>query len=368
MIITVLFYIFVAVTVIQLCYYISFIPFLLHKTTKKPLNECLPISVIVCAKNEVINLNKLVPLLLEQDYSHYELVLINDASNDETLEVMKKFKENDSRITIVNVQNNEAFWGNKKYALTLGIKAANHEQLLFTDADCIPASKNWIQEMSVLFSESKSIVIGYGAYLSKKHSFVNLLVRFETLLSAIQYFSYAKLNTPYMAVGRNLAYTKSEFFRVNGFINHMQIRSGDDDLFIRDAATSSNTIIALAPNSFTFSEAPTSLKKWFRQKRRHVTTASHYTYKHQFFLGLFYSSKLLFFLLAPFVLVCKPDVITISTAVSYVVFTYLIVGFSAKQLKETSLLYFLPFLELFLVLFQFVIFITNSISKPTHWK
>ena len=171
-----------------------------------------------------------------------------------------------------------------------------------------------------------------------------------------------------MAVGRNLAYTKSEFFRVNGFINHMQIRSGDDDLFIRDAATSSNTTIALAPNSFTFSEAPTSLKKWFRQKRRHVTTASHYTYKHQFFLGLFYSSKLLFFLLVPFVLVCKPDVITISTAVSYVVFTYLIVGFSAKKLKETSLLYFLPFLELFLVLFQFVIFITNSISKPTHWK
>ncbi len=368
MIITVLFYIFVAVTVIQLCYYISFIPFLLHKATKKSLDECLPVSVIVCAKNEVINLNKLVPLLLEQDYSHYELVLINDASNDETLEVMKKFKENDSRITIVNVQNNEAFWGNKKYALTLGIKAANHEQLLFTDADCIPASKNWIQEMSALFSESKSIVIGYGAYLSKKHSFVNLLVRFETLLSAIQYFSYAKLNTAYMAVGRNLAYTKSEFFRVNGFINHMQIRSGDDDLFIRDAATSSNTTIALAPNSFTFSEAPSSLKKWFRQKRRHVTTASHYTYKHQFFLGLFYSSKLLFFLLVPFALVCKPDAITISTAVSYVVFTYLIIGFSAKKLKETSLLYFLPFLELFLVLFQFVIFITNSISKPTHWK
>jgi cellulose synthase/poly-beta-1,6-N-acetylglucosamine synthase-like glycosyltransferase len=188
------------------------------------------------------------------------------------------------------------------------------------------------------------------------------------LLSAIQYFSYAKLKAPYMAVGRNLAYTKSEFFRVNGFINHMQIRSGDDDLFIRDAATSSNTTIALDPDSFTFSEAPTSLKKWFRQKRRHVTTASHYTYKHQFFLGLFYSSKLLFFLLVPFVLVYKLDIITGSLAASYVVFTYLIVGFSAKKLKETSLLYFLPFLELFLVLFQFVIFITNSISKPTHWK
>ena len=97
-------------------------------------------------------------------------MLINDNSHDDTLEIMELFANEHNHVKIVNVAPNKAFLSNKKYALTLGIKAASHEQLLFTDADCIPASKNWIQEMSVLFSESKSIVIGYGAYLSKKHS------------------------------------------------------------------------------------------------------------------------------------------------------------------------------------------------------
>ena len=368
MIITVIFYIFVAVAVIQLCYYISFLPFLFHKNKKNIETETLPISVIVCAKNESENLQKVIPLLLNQRCKKFELVLINDASTDNTLEIIENFKSKDSRIKIVDVKNNEAFWGNKKYALTLGIKAAKNEHLLFTDADCIPASENWILEMSACFSDKKSIVLGYGKYESKKYSFINLLVRFETLLTAIQYFSYAKIGSPYMAVGRNLAYTKSDFYRVKGFIKHIQILSGDDDLFIKDAATSSNTTISLNQDSFTISEAPNSFKEWFRQKKRHISTASHYKPAHQFFLGLFYSSKLLLLILLPFIFVLKLDYITTSLMVSYVLINYVIIGFSAKKLNEINTIYFLPFLEIFLVLFQFGIFISNKFSKPVHWK
>ena len=368
MIFTVLTYIFVATAVIQLAYLFSFIPILFHKTTNATLKETLPISVIVCAKNEVLNLNKLIPLLLDQEYNNFELVLINDGSNDETLEIMTRFQKQSSKIKIVNVKNNEAFWGNKKYALTLGIKAATNEHLLFTDADCIPSSRKWIQEMSNHFTESKTIILGYGAYKSKKNSFVNLMIRFETLIAAIQYFSYAKLGSPYMAVGRNLAYTKSDFFRVNGFIDHMKILSGDDDLFIRDAATSDNTNIALNSNSFTISEAPDTLKKLFRQKRRHISTAQYYKFKHQFFLGLFHGSKFIFFILAPLILAFSPSITANSFFISYLLLSYITIGFCAKKFKEKNIIYYLPFLEIFLILFQFAIFITNSISKPRHWK
>ena len=368
MIFTVLTYIFVATSVIQIAYLFSFIPIIFHKTTNAILNETLPISVVVCAKNEVSNLNKLIPLLLNQEYKNFELVLINDGSNDETLEIMTRFQKQSSKIKIVNVKNNEAFWGNKKYALTLGIKAATNEHLLFTDADCIPSSRKWIQEMSNHFTESKTIILGYGAYKSKKNSFVNLMIRFETLIAAIQYFSYTKLGSPYMAVGRNLAYTKSDFFRVNGFIDHMRILSGDDDLFIRDAATSDNTNIALNSNSFTISEAPDTLKKWFHQKRRHISTSQYYKFKHQFFLGLFHGSKFIFFILAPLILTCNSSVIASSFLISYLLLSYITIGFCAKKFNEKNILYFLPFLELFIILFQIAIFMTNSISKPRHWK
>ena len=367
MILSLLFYFFVAFTVIQIIYYLVFSTFLFdnQKDKRKPIN--VPISVIICAKNEAKNLQNFLHSIIEQHYNDFEIVLINDASSDETLEVMKEFQENNSNINIINVENIEAFWGNKKYALTLGIKAAKHEHLLFTDADCKPVSENWISEMSKNFNEEKTIILGYGKY-KKEKTFVNIFVRFETLLTAIQYFSYAKIGSPYMAVGRNLAYNRSEFFNVKGFINHMHIKSGDDDLFIQDAANKENTSICISQNSFTVSETPKTFKEWFRQKRRHISTANHYKSKHKFFLGLFFVTKVLFYVTATTLFFFYPWKIILPIFLTYFLVQFIVIGFSSKKLKEPQITYFLPFLEIGLILFQFSIFITNLSSKPNHWK
>lgn len=367
MILTVLFYILVAATSIQIIYYLCFSSILSRKTKTNNSGTDLPISVLICAKNEAHNLKEFLPSILAQKYSNFEIVLINDASTDTTLEVMEQFRNKNSNIKIVDIKNIEAFWGNKKYALTLGIKAATHEHLLFTDADCKPKSNRWIQEMTSQFSTDKTIVLGYGKYESKK-TFVNLLVRFETLLTALQYFTYSKLGSPYMGVGRNLGYTKSEFFKTNGFISHMNVKSGDDDLFIQEAATRSNTTFTINPDSYTISNPPLTFKEWFRQKRRHVSTASYYKFKHKFFLGLFFISKFTFYtltLLLYFLFSWK--MITPVVAFYFITF-YIVLGITAKKFEEKKLILFLPFLEISLLIFQFSIFISNTFSKPTHWK
>jgi glycosyltransferase involved in cell wall biosynthesis len=366
MILTVLCYILVASTSIQLIYFSCFSSILFHKQAKKHSRE-IPVSVIVCAKNETDNLTEFIPSILNQDYRNFELVLINDASTDNTLEIMQDFKEKHSNIKIVNVENNEAFWGNKKYALTLGIKAATHEYLLFTDADCNPVSSTWISEMTSNFSNEKTIVLGYGKYNVRK-SLVNLCIRFETLLTAVQYFTYAKLGSPYMGVGRNLAYTKAEFFKTKGFINHIKVKSGDDDLFIQEAANKQNTVINLSPDSFTTSIPPLTFKAWFRQKRRHVSTSSYYQFKHQFFLGLFYFSKLVFYTLTTVLFFFYSWKIIALILAIYLATFMTVFGIATKKFKEPYLLFLLPFLEIFLLLFQFTIFISNTFSKPTHWK
>ena len=369
LILDVLLYIFIAIVSIQFIYYVFIFSKFAFAKNNNPSLKKIAISVIVCAKNEAENLTILIPKLIEQDFAQFEIVLINDASSDSSLKIMKSFEANHSNIKIVDVENNEAFWGNKKYALTLGIKAATHDFLLLTDADCIPKSKHWITTMSSHFSNEKSIIIGYGAYARKGQSLLNKLIRFETLLTAIQYFSYAKTGTPYMAVGRNLAYRKDTFYKVNGFMSHFKIRSGDDDLFVNQAATSKNTDVCFTPNSFTISEPETSLNQWYKQKRRHISTANHYKFKHKFMLGLFYISQLLFWCLAVILLVLafKP-LIVISLIVFRLLFQYIIIGSSAKKLEEQDTIWLLPFLECFLVISQFSIFITNLISKPKHWR
>jgi glycosyltransferase involved in cell wall biosynthesis len=365
----ILFYLFIGIVAIQLFYYLFVFGKFAYMKSQKSAPKKVPISVIVCAKNEEENVLKFIPILAEQDYPDYEVVLIDDASSDNTLEIFEDFEKKYPNIRLVKVVNNEAFWGNKKFALTLGIKAAKKEYLLFTDADCYPTSKDWIREMSSNFSIEKTIVLGYGAYEKVPGSFLNKLIRFETLLTAVQYFSWAKMGKPYMGVGRNLAYKKEAFFNVNGFIDHMKIRSGDDDLFINQAANEKNTTICFSPDSFTYSMSKTSFKDWFRQKRRHVATASFYKTFDRMQLGVFYISQLLFVILAIILLAFQFQWIVVLSLVGFrYLFTWITLAFAAGKLKEKDVMYWFPILEMVVLFTQLNIFITNIFAKPVHWK
>jgi glycosyltransferase involved in cell wall biosynthesis len=366
---SILFYFFIAVILVQLFYYlIVFGKFSFVKPQVSNSNNN-PVSILVCAKNELENIQKLFPKLLSQVYPDFEIVLIDDASSDGTTDLFEGYEKKYPNVKVVKVENNEAFWGNKKFALTLGIKAASKEYLLFIDADCYPNSNQWLYEMSSHFTIEKTIVLGYGGYEKIKNSILNKIIRFETLLTATQYFSWARLGKPYMGVGRNLAYKKEEFFNTNGFIDHMKIRSGDDDLFINQAATKANTTVAYNPESFTYSKPKTTYKDWILQKRRHVSTAEHYKSFDKTQLSIFYFSQILFFVLAILLLLFQFQwiIVLILIGIRYAA-TWLIMGFSASKLQEKDLTLWYPVLELYLLLIQFSIFIKNIFSTPATWK
>ncbi|HNQ27849.1 MAG TPA: glycosyltransferase [Aquaticitalea sp.] len=365
----VLLLLFIVVVITQIVFYCIVFGAFAYSKTESGDASLKSVSVLICAKNEAKNLKKNLPFIIEQDYPKYEIVLINDGSTDDTLSVMEDFKQQHQNIKIVNVKSIEAFWGNKKYALTLGIKAATHEQLLFTDADCKPVSNQWIKEMAGHFSDGRSIVLGYGAYKKKPKSFLNKLIRYETLLTAIQYFSLARIGDPYMAVGRNLAYTKSAFFEARGFMFHMNIKSGDDDLFVNQTGNSNNTAICTTKNSFTESSPKKTYSDWILQKRRHISTAKHYKMKHKVILTIFFMSQFLFYTLAVTLL---SFLFFWELLIGLIILRYILVGITlflaSKKLNEKDLMVLFPFLELFLVIAQLSIFIKNLHSTPSHWK
>ena len=364
-----IFCLFIVAVLVQFLYYIVVFGKFSFAKPQIGTPKRIPISVLVCAKNEEENVITLIESLVEQNYPQFEIVLIDDASSDNTLEIFEEFEKLHSNIKLVKVENNEAFWGNKKYALTLGIKAAKNEYLLFTDADCLPSSKEWIATMSSQFTVEKTIVLGYGAYEKIGGSFLNKIIRFETLLTATQYFSWAKLGKPYMGVGRNLAYKREEFFKVRGFMDHMKIRSGDDDLFINQAAEKKNTTVCYLPDSFTYSKPKTSFKEWFTQKRRHVSTAKHYKIFDRNQLGIFYLSQLLFLLLPIILLAFQFQWIAVLSIIGFrYIFAWITMGFAAGKLKEKDVMYWFPIIEIILIFTQLNIFVTNTFSKPVHWK
>lgn len=368
MLFSLLFYIFFVIVIIQLFYYIFLFGKFSFYKPNKTANKNVPVSVIICARNEADNLKSNLESVLKQNYVNFEVIAVNDASTDASLTILRSFEKQYRNLKIVEIKPTSTYSGNKKNAISKGIESASYNNLLFTDADCLPTSSNWIYEMTSHFSNDKIIVLGYGAYKKIKNSFLNKIVRFETLLTAIQYFSYAHIGLPYMGVGRNLAYTKDAFLKANGFTNHLHIRSGDDDLLINEIATKNNTALCLSQQSFTISEPKRTFTKWLHQKRRHVTTANHYKVIHQLLLGLFYISQFLFWALAIILLAFSFNwlIVTILLTIRLII-QYIILGKAAEKLDEKDLFLLFPVLDLMLVIFQLGVFTSSLIIKPRSW-
>ncbi len=367
----VLFILFIIFSFSLLCYYFCiFSRFLSYKNTQKTLaNE--PVSVVICAKNEDKNLKAFLPAIYAQNYPDFEVILIDDRSTDDTFDVIQSFKEKypqQTKIVRVNSSDDNRLWGNKKYALTLGIKAATNDLLLFTDADCKPASPHWIEQMISQFSDNKQLILGYGKYQPIKNSWLNKLIRFETVQTALQYFSYALAGKPYMGVGRNLAYTKNLFMDNNGFYSHLDILSGDDDLFVNEVSTAENTAICIDPESFTVSKPKTTWGAFIRQKRRHIATANHYKKTHRLFLTWYFISLAGFWVTGIWLLI-KAYLWPVVLGIIFVrLLTAWYINYKTNlKLKENGLSLWFPMLEIGLISFQFVIFVLNLIKKPVRW-
>ncbi len=269
---------------IQMLYYIFVFSRVARKPKQVPYNSPVPVSVIICAKNEEENLRERLKYVLEQDYPDFEVVVVNDQSTDDTEMVLDEYKQKYKNLYVTEISHDKIFRRGKKLALTIGIKAAKNEWLLLTDADCIPASKDWIRQMSQHFTEGNDIVLGYGGY-EERDTLVNKLIRYDAGFVALQYFTYCEAGMPYMGVGRNLAYRKSLFMSGRGFASHSQLMSGDDDLFVNENAKGHKVVVSYNPDSFTTCVPKETFYQWNTQKQRHFTASERYKTSHKILLG-----------------------------------------------------------------------------------
>lgn len=250
------------------------------------------VSVIICARNEIENLRTKLPLILEQDYPEFELIVVNDGSEDGTQEFLEDLKLKYPHLRVSSIQKDSKFLRGKKLALTIGLKAAHHDIVLLTDADCEPAGKNWMKLMIRNYSDKNSVILGIGLY-KKTKGLLNSIIRFESAFIAMQYIALTRIGKPYMGVGRNLSYRKELFFKNKGFASHLKLESGDDDLFISEVGTSENCVVETNPASFTYSEPGKSWGQWINQKKRHLTTSGMYKKSTLRILGFEYLSRMM---------------------------------------------------------------------------
>ena len=369
-ILLVVFYIFSAVTAIQLFYYLFFYLSVYLRQFSEPRVTGEPVSIIICARNEAENLQNFLPSILEQNYPDFEVIVVNDCSEDNSYVILSNFLTQYPHLRISTVNKDPKFTHNKKFAQFIGIKAARNEILLFTDSDCKPESDKWLEGMTSHFESKTSFVLGYGGYLREK-GFLNKYIRYDSMVIAMQYLGMAIRGLPYMGVGRNLAYRRSVFFENKGFGSHNHIVSGDDDLFVNSIAKRKNTSVEFRYETHTRSIPCHDLNAWIIQKKRHLTTAPYYKIRDKILLITEPLTRIIFY--ATFIVLLSftflwPWVLAVFMVRLLTQFT--VFALTQKKLNEPGLLGYLLFFDIFSPLINGIIYISNTRSKSgkNRWK
>lgn len=363
----IVFIIFCTVAGIQILFYLFLfrrLSFFKPTTTEDKYQE--PVSVIVCARDEADNLVDNLPGILVQEYPpKHEIIVVNDNSTDHSKYIIDEFCKAFPSLKHLELKQEAKLIMGKKFPLSMGIKTARFQTLLLTDADCVPASENWVKHFQQSYTDGIEIVLGYGSF-HKKPGLLNRLIRFETFHSALQYFSYALAGIPYMGVGRNLSYKRELFMKNKGFSSINMIPSGDDDLFINKVATKSNTAIVIEHESHTLTKAKSTWNAWMRQKYRHYTTTKYYKPKHKFWLGLYSVS---FGMLFPYG-IASALLFNWWITLSILCFRWLVQGViyfrTMKKLNELDLFPFYILLDIWM--FIYYIFVVPALWRKPKQK
>jgi glycosyltransferase involved in cell wall biosynthesis len=353
----------------QTVYVILFFGRLAFRKQQKSTGIVPPVSIIIAARNEADNLFENIPKIMDQLYdAAFEVIVVNHQSVDDSKHLLNALQREYANLIVVDVEKNKHLLPSKKLPLTLGIKRSTYEHLLLTDADCAPTSIHWLAEMASQFTDKKALVLGYGPYKTIP-GFLNKVIRFDTTMIAVHYFSMAINRTPYMGVGRNLAYTKTLFNEVGGFKSHYSLTSGDDDLFVQEAGTKDNVAIQLNPKSFIYSDAKTTWEDFVLQKARHYSTSVKYKFFKKGMLGIYPLSTLL--LLVSFVILLTQSGWWIHALAGFgfvLLLKWWLLGVCFNRLKSRSFIIALPLLDLIYVLISPFFYYSTLQKNTSKWK
>jgi len=233
-----------------------------------------PVSVIISIKNLNYNLLQFLPSIMEQDYPEFEVIVVASRVSDAGEDALMQMKNYYPNLYSTHVPDDTKNVSRTKLALSLGIKAAKYDTLLFTESDSRIRSKDWIHLMVRRFSDKKTVVLGFSALKNTKNLFHRYMA-YDYFVSNLQMISFALFHHPYAGNGRNMAYTKSHFYEQKGFVKYRILQQGEDDLFVNEIATSENTAIELSAQSLTLTAIDDSYD-WKRQKTDRMLTKRFY--------------------------------------------------------------------------------------------
>ncbi|MDP4238628.1 MAG: glycosyltransferase [Bacteroidota bacterium] len=229
------------------------------------------LSVIVACRNEEDNIRQLIGCLAQQSFQNFELILVNDHSEDATRNYIITAQAAFPKIKLI-----DAVGFGKKNALKEGILNSTHELIVTTDADCLP-SYHWLESIACFYEKYPGDLIICPVKLSGKDNLFSYLqvLEFTSLIASAA--GSAGAGMPVMCNGANLVFTKKSWLKSQADL-HEEQQSGDD-MFLLESIKKRNGIIRFlkSESAFVTTGLARTLGEFIKQRRRWTSKSSAYT-------------------------------------------------------------------------------------------
>lgn len=349
--------VFIAICSINCIYLLLLLPFTFKKNNTERATTVAPLSVLIYIKNDAAVLEAFLERIVQlEGFQEHQFLFINHSSYDNSEEILEQFEIKYSNAKLVNVENKETFWGSKRYAITLGIKQAINEKLIFISPNTFFENNQWLTKVSNAFQND--FLIGYNGFTNEK-GILNTIARFYTLSQEIYHLGLGSLSKSIVLNDNNIGYTNTLFFENNGFNSRMKQYIGTQSLLYRDIGTTSTTNISKDINI----RQAYSWAAWKQHQldRNQTFNKSSVATKLLWILG--HSSSYLFWTL--FILGCIffPSPILFIAASARIILNTIVILKNGKDFNEKDCLFFYPFIEFISLLLGVYLLLSHLSTK-----
>lgn len=315
-----------------------------------------PLSVVITVHNQADSLRRNLPLILEQEYDPFEVIVVDNDSTDDTESVLKALELKYEHLSHMSTPKSARYISPKRLSLTLGIRSARYDWVVLTEAGCHPDSPRWLEAVGACCGRSSScqMVLGYANYVPQRSFFARKLLFFR-LFNQLMLFAHCARHAAYRADASNLAYRKSFFLSRNGFAGHVNLLSGAEELLVNRNSTPQNTLLALHPDAYVRQELPSARRLWKQERVYYMETRRYFRHTWSYRLTYHLTTLLPWACLfcwgaALTVAFLRTDYVEaglgIGLYLAYLVVKDVAFNRSARALGERGFHLLLPFLEL----------------------
>lgn len=338
----------------------------LHKNL--PAGDPTPISVLLVVRNEEENLGRNLKPLLEEQEGDFEVVAVDNFSQDESLPVLDSLKKVHPHLRISSLKQNTPY--SEKMAQNIALKAASHDWVTLIPPSADLATTPWLKEVSSRLNSGSYTVVNYSN-ITPKRSFCNLLFRVEYFFQQVKSFGFIANHLPFVLSQENVAFQKQLYFNEGGFRGKISEPFAHLELVINSFIRKGPVSLNLSHHTVIHRKEDVKWKDYLELIKKEVYVRKHLPGGVRFLLVFYEWINLLFVPVTALVIVSEPAVwpLVAGMVICLILCNLLIIKKLLSRLQEYKL--FLPsFMIAFLLPFFKLVFRVRyfSYGRKKEWK